>query len=83
MWKSLCGLLFMLDVNGKHLDLDHILEKVKLRGLEFNFKFEKGELEIERLHITKTTKAKWCNLIAWEHHKMYNYFSRFAPRNND
>jgi len=70
----------MFGVNGKHLDLDHILEKVKLRGLDFNFKFEKGELEIEQLHITKTTKAKWCNLIAWEHHKKYNDFSRFAQR---
>jgi len=73
MWKSLCGLLFMLgnilSVNGKHLDLDldHISEEVKLKGMDFKFKFEKGELEIEQLHITKTTKAKWCNLIAWEH----------------
>ncbi|RHN46399.1 hypothetical protein MtrunA17_Chr7g0241791 [Medicago truncatula] len=57
----------ILCVNGKHLDLDHISEEVKLEGMDFKFKFEKGELEIEQLHITKTTKAKWCNLIAWEH----------------
>ncbi|CAJ2670712.1 unnamed protein product [Trifolium pratense] len=39
------------------------------RGFNFEFKFEKGKLEIAELHITKTTKAKWRNVIAWEHHK--------------
>ncbi|GAU27468.1 hypothetical protein TSUD_161540 [Trifolium subterraneum] len=39
------------------------------RGFDFEFKFEKGKLEIAELHITKTTKAKWRNVIAWEHHK--------------
>ncbi|MCI26675.1 hypothetical protein A2U01_0047872, partial [Trifolium medium] len=40
-----------------------------VRGLDFEFKFEEGTLEIAALHITKTTKAKWRNVIAWEHHK--------------
>jgi hypothetical protein len=53
-----------------HFNLDHSIPKVvDLKGLDFYFKFEKGKLEIEQLHITKTTKAKWCNLIAMEHHQ--------------
>jgi hypothetical protein len=39
-------------------------------GLNFEFKFQNGELEIAQLHITKTTKMIWRNVIAWEHHKM-------------
>ncbi|MCH87374.1 hypothetical protein A2U01_0008243, partial [Trifolium medium] len=73
VWNSFCGMLFWLCniflVNGKHMDLDRIPEEVEVKGLDFYFKFEKGKLEIEQLHITNTTKAKWCNLIAWEHHK--------------
>ena len=38
-------------------------------GLDFEFKYKEGKLEIAALHITKTTKAKWLNVIAWEHHK--------------
>lgn len=38
------------------------------RGLNFDFKFKNGKLEIAPLYITKTTKAKWCSVIAWEHH---------------
>jgi hypothetical protein len=41
-----------------------------VRGLDFEFKFKDGKLEIAALIITKTTKAKWRNVIAWEHHKM-------------
>jgi hypothetical protein len=41
----------------------------QVNGLDFYFKFEKGKLEISQLHITETTKAKWRNIIAWEHHK--------------
>jgi hypothetical protein len=41
-----------------------------VRGLDFEFKFRDGKLEIAALIITKTTKAKWRNVIAWEHHKM-------------
>ncbi|KAK2361064.1 UPF0481 protein [Trifolium repens] len=88
LWNSLCGMLFWLCniflVNGKHMDLDHIPEEVEVKGLDFYFKFEKdnGKLEIEQLHITKTTKAKWCNVIAWEHRQSiaarstYNHCSR-------
>jgi len=82
VWKSLCGVLFRIGnilVNGKHLNLNHIPEEVEVKGLDFYFKFQNGELEIEQLHITKTTKAKWCNIIAWEHHKMFRDFSRFTP----
>ncbi|AES79500.2 tyrosine kinase [Medicago truncatula] len=75
-WKSLCGVLFRLInilVNGKHLNLNHIPEEVEVKGLDFYFKFQNGELEIEQLHIIKTTKAKWCNIIAWEDiSKMYH-----------
>ncbi|KAK2414641.1 hypothetical protein QL285_037211 [Trifolium repens] len=77
VWKSLIGMLYklcnILIVNGKHLNLDNIHEEVEVKGLDFYFEFEKekGKLEIEQLHITKTTKAKWCNLIAWENHKKY------------
>jgi hypothetical protein len=46
--------------------MDHLPEAA---GLDFYFKFENRKLEIEQLHITKTTKAKWCNLIALEHHQ--------------
>ncbi|AES79459.1 hypothetical protein MtrunA17_Chr7g0241951 [Medicago truncatula] len=70
VWRSLCGLLnsiFLVNERGRHLDLDYIHQEVELKCLNFHFKFEKGKLEIEQLHITKTTKAKWCNLIAWEH----------------
>jgi hypothetical protein len=49
------------------IKLDHTPEDVEIKGLDFHFKFEKGILEIEQLHITKTTKANWCNVIAWEH----------------
>jgi hypothetical protein len=70
LWNSLCG---------KHLDLNNIPEEVEVKGLDFNFKFENGKLEIEQLHITKTTKAKWCNLIAWEHHQ--NIAARYSGRN--
>jgi len=35
-------------------------------GFDFEFKFEMGKLEIAAVHITKTTKAKWRNVIAWE-----------------
>jgi len=74
VWKCLCGLLFkfgnniiLVNERGKHLDLDYIHHEQELEGLNFYFKFEYGILEIKQLHITKTTKAKWCNLIAWEH----------------
>jgi hypothetical protein len=74
VWNILCAMLFrlfnILFVNGKHFDLNNIPEEVEVKGLDFYFKFEKdnGKLEIEQLHITKTTKAKWCNLIAMEYH---------------
>ncbi|KAK2361053.1 hypothetical protein QL285_086256 [Trifolium repens] len=85
VWKSLSGMLFklcnVLIVNGKHLNLDNnnIHEEVQGKGLDFYFEFEKekGKLEIEQLHLTKTTKAKWCNLIAWENHKKYRGYSSF------
>ncbi|GAU50519.1 hypothetical protein TSUD_177690 [Trifolium subterraneum] len=68
VWNSFCSILFWLSnifvVKGKHMD--HIPEAT---GLDFYFKFQNRKLEIEQLHITKTTKAKWCNLIAWEHHQ--------------
>lgn len=54
-------------LKNKKVDM---LAKGGVRGLNFEFKFEKGKLEIAPLHITKTTKAKWRNMIAWEHHKM-------------
>jgi hypothetical protein len=38
-------------------------------GLDFEFKFKEGKLEIGALIITKTTKAKWRNVIAWEHNR--------------
>ncbi|AES79484.1 UPF0481 protein At3g47200 [Medicago truncatula] len=41
----------------------------EVKGLDFNFKFRMGKLEIAQLHITETTKAKWRNVIVWEHHK--------------
>ena len=41
----------------------------EVKGLDFNFKFQNGILEISQLHITETTKAKWRNVIVWEHHK--------------
>jgi hypothetical protein len=50
--------------SGKHMD--NIPEP---KALDFYFKFQNRKLEIKQLHITKTTKAKWCNLIAWEHHQ--------------
>ncbi|RHN46419.1 hypothetical protein MtrunA17_Chr7g0242001 [Medicago truncatula] len=87
VWNILCGVLFWLCsvflVNGKHFDADDSHEEVEMKGLDFYFKFKKGKLEIEQLHITNTTKSKWYNLIAWEHHKKYKYFSRFASSYND
>lgn len=74
------NLISIQRVNFHRLDLD---KEMELKGLDFYFKFEKDTLEIEQLHITKTTKTKWCNLIAWEHHKMYKYVSRLAPRYED
>lgn len=59
--------IFLVNERGMHLDLDYILQEVELKCLNFHFKFEYGKLEIEQLHIIKTTKARWCNLIAWEH----------------
>ncbi|WJX82059.1 hypothetical protein P8452_64866 [Trifolium repens] len=50
--------------SGKHMD--NIPEA---EGLDFYFDFYNNKLEIKQLHITKTTKAKWCNLIAMEHHQ--------------
>jgi hypothetical protein len=47
----------------------HEMVDEEARGFDFEFKFEKGKLEIAELHIRKTTKAKWRNVIAWEHHK--------------
>jgi hypothetical protein len=41
----------------------------EVKGLDFYFNFKKGNIEIAKLEITKTTKAKWRNIIAWEHHK--------------
>ncbi|AES79494.1 hypothetical protein MtrunA17_Chr7g0242151 [Medicago truncatula] len=41
----------------------------QVKGLDFHFKFDNGKLKIEQLHITETTKAKWRNVIVWEHHK--------------
>jgi hypothetical protein len=41
-----------------------------MEGLNFEFQFQNGELEIAQLHITKTTKTIWQNVITWEHHKM-------------
>lgn len=35
-------------------------------GFDLKIKFSNGKLEIPQLHITKTTEAKWRNLIAWE-----------------
>jgi len=57
----LCNIIF----NTEQVDV--AVREVK--GLDFNFKFEKGKLEIAQLHITETTKAKWRNVIVWEHHK--------------
>jgi hypothetical protein len=68
VWNSLYSILFwfcnVFVVKGRHMD--HLPEAA---GLDFYFKFENRKLEIEQLHITKTTKAKWCNLIALEHHQ--------------
>jgi len=79
VWNILYGMLLRLCsiflLNSKHFDADHIPEEVELKGLDFSFRFQSGKLEIEQLHITKTTKAKWCNLIAWEHHKKYKHVS--------
>ncbi|XP_058763300.1 uncharacterized protein LOC131636706 [Vicia villosa] len=83
IWKSLCDMLFRLAnvlINSNHLDSDDIHEEVvEAKGLDFYFKFEKGKLEIEQLHVTKTTKSKWCNLIAWEHHKKSTSTSTTFP----
>jgi hypothetical protein len=51
--------------------VDIVVAAEEMKGLDFEFKFNKknGKLEIAKLHITKTTKAKWRNVIAWEHHK--------------
>ncbi|AES79501.1 hypothetical protein MtrunA17_Chr7g0242181 [Medicago truncatula] len=58
-------------VVSKEIDkqVDATVVDGEVRGLDFEFKFENGKFEIAQLHITKTTKAKWCNVIAWEHHK--------------
>jgi hypothetical protein len=50
--------------------VDIVVAAEEMKGLDFEFKFRDGKLEIAALIITKTTKAKWCNVIAWEHHKM-------------
>ncbi|KAK2361065.1 UPF0481 protein [Trifolium repens] len=63
---KLGNMLVVTDEIDKHVDE---MADEKARGLDFEFKFEKGKLEIAELHITKTTKAKWRNVIAWEHHK--------------
>jgi hypothetical protein len=49
--------------------VDTVETAEEMKGLDFEFKFNNGKLEIAKLHITKTTKAKWRNVIAWEHHK--------------
>ncbi|AES79469.1 hypothetical protein MtrunA17_Chr7g0242011 [Medicago truncatula] len=67
LWKCFGGICIKLHnmlVTNNQVDA---LEEVK--GMDFYFNFEKGTLEIAQLEITKTTKAKWCNVIAWEHHK--------------
>ncbi|CAJ2670710.1 unnamed protein product [Trifolium pratense] len=51
--------------------IEDIVEAEEMKGLDFEFKFNNGKLKISKLNITKTTKARWRNLIAWEHHK-YN-----------
>jgi hypothetical protein len=62
---ALSWLSGLLVVNsGKHMD-----NIPQPKALDFSFKFQNRKLEIKQLHITKTTKAKWCNLIAWEHHQ--------------
>jgi hypothetical protein len=53
-----------------------IVEEKEIKGLDFEFKFNNGKLEIAKLRITKSTKAKWRNVIAWEHHKS----NRKCPR---
>lgn len=47
-----------------------LAENKGVTGLDFEFQFEEGKLKIAALHIRKTTKAKWRNVIFWEHHKM-------------
>ncbi|RHN46416.1 hypothetical protein MtrunA17_Chr7g0241971 [Medicago truncatula] len=49
-----------------------LAENNGVTGLDFEFQFEKGngKLQIAALYIRKTTKAKWRNVIFWEHHKM-------------
>ena len=61
--------------NALLVNVDPIPEDVEVKGLDFYFKFKNGELIIQQLHITKTTKAKWCNLIAWGHLKKCKYYS--------
>ncbi|XP_061343997.1 UPF0481 protein At3g47200-like [Gastrolobium bilobum] len=51
---------------AKQVDMPAVLE---FKNLDFDIKFNEGTLEIPQLHITKTTKARWRNVIAWEHYK--------------
>jgi hypothetical protein len=52
------------------VSIQQLAQDKGVKGLDFEFQFKEGKLEIAALIITKTTKAKWCNVIAWEHHKM-------------
>lgn len=58
-WKSLCGVHFRLGnilVNGKHLNLNHIPEEVEVKGLDFYFKFQKGNLKLNSCISQKQKK---------------------------
>jgi len=55
----------------------------QVKGLDFHFKFENGKLKIEQLHITETTKAKWRNVIVWEHHKKKGKSSSISVATED
>ncbi|GAU50517.1 hypothetical protein TSUD_177670 [Trifolium subterraneum] len=57
-----------LEVAG--VSIHQLAQDKGVGGLDFEFKFKEGKLEIAALIITETTKAKWRNVIAWEHHKM-------------
>ncbi|QHO38912.1 hypothetical protein HN51_005196 [Arachis hypogaea] len=67
-WGTLKFVLLGIRADSKNRDT---WQEEEVRGFDFGIKFSKenGILEIPQLHITETTNAKWCNFIAWEHHK--------------
>ncbi|KAK2414645.1 UPF0481 protein [Trifolium repens] len=83
IWNCFRGLFIKFDNMPVTIDNQVHATAKEVKGLDFYFKFEKGNLEIAQLEITKTTKAKWLNVIAWEHHKNNWKFYNTESKDHD